>query len=554
VTSRHEDTELARSLEEDAERFPDQLGELLTEAGELWLRAGEHARAIELFEQVVAIGGEDGEFARVSLAESLFELGGDADALAQLDALKELPPSSPEPCLMAGELLEARARTELALVWFDLAVSLLTVEERSAMRSAGASGMYGKMIVAGRRRVRRKLGLPNDELDEAVPPPWFPGDEGFVSTDELLELPGRIPARQLRSLFWQVREFGEAVRRWPAIFSANGPDHRAYHARLESRWRQLAERGVARITLVPASAEGLSQFAERTGGDPGDEHTRKAYMDETATTGIDWPPARNAACWCGRDASTRSAAGILPQGQQLHDPGVHQGRAGCWRLGARCRGDWGYCTPLWAATRTSVGATLMSQELQAKPFAHLDAPNAELYRRVMGVFVAAKRRFLVHLRPEDLASSLDGAGGSPVDLAAVEAALRQLELWRNLRADPDTSRVTTVDDFYRPRYLYQLTPEGEAAEVALAAYDEALGNRGELQSVALEDIRVRLRGLCQQAEAPDRDPAVVHSLLRELSTLLDGLAGNASAFMSSLQRTIDLQDVDEDAFTLTRTA
>jgi uncharacterized protein (TIGR02677 family) len=190
----------------------------------------------------------------------------------------------------------------------------------------------------------------------------------------------------------------------------------------------------------------------------------------------------------------------------------------------------------------------MSEQPPAKPFAHLDAPNAELYRRVMGVFVAAKRRFLVHLRPEDLASSLEEADGAPVDLTAVEAALKQLEQWRNLRADPDTSRVTTVDDFYRPRYLYQLTPEGEAAELALAAYDEALGNRGELQSVALEDIRVRLRSLRQQAEAPDRDPAVVHSLLRELSTLLDGLAANASAFMSSLQRTIDLQDVDEDAF------
>ena len=187
-------------------------------------------------------------------------------------------------------------------------------------------------------------------------------------------------------------------------------------------------------------------------------------------------------------------------------------------------------------------------EAPARPFAHLDAPNADLYRAVMGVFVAAKRRFLVHLRPEDVLEALRGPEGPPVEAAAVEAALKQLESWRNLQADPDTSRVTTVDDFYRPRYLYQLTPEGEAAELALAAYDEALGNRGELQSVALEDIRVRLRSLRRQAEDPDPDAAVVHSLLRELSTLLDGLAANASAFMSSLQRTIDLQDVDEDAF------
>jgi Protein of unknown function (DUF2397) len=54
---------------------------------------------------------------------------------------------------------------------------------------------------------------------------------------------------------------------------------------------------------------------------------------------------------------------------------------------------------------------------------------------------------------------------------------------------------------HRPRYLYQLTPEGEAAELALAAYDKALGNHGELQSVALEDIRLRLRSLRQQVEA-----------------------------------------------------
>jgi hypothetical protein len=177
------------------------------------------------------------------------------------------------------------------------------------MHSAGVSGTYAKIIVAGRRRVRRALGLPDDELDDAVPPPQIPGLDGFVSTDELLDLPGRIPARQVRSLFWQVGEFDEAVRRWPTIFSANGPDHGPYHARLESRWRQLAERGVARITLVPASADGLARFAERTGGDPGEEHTRRAYINEITITGIDWPPARNAACWCGSGRKYKKCCG-----------------------------------------------------------------------------------------------------------------------------------------------------------------------------------------------------------------------------------------------------
>jgi len=185
-----------------------------------------------------------------------------------------------------------------------------------------------------------------------------------------------------------------------------------------------------------------------------------------------------------------------------------------------------------------------SERPHAKPFEHVHAPKSELYRDIMRAFVAGKHRFLVHLRPEDVSELLPAVQED----GAVEAALGSLVGWGNLRADPDNSRVTTVEDFYRPRYLYQLTTEGEAAELALDAYEAALGKRGELQSVALEDIRLRLRSLVLQAEAVDPDASVVHSLLRELSGLFDGLAANASAFMSSLQRTIDLQDASEDAF------
>jgi hypothetical protein len=39
-------------------------------------------------------------------------------------------------------------------------------------------------------------------------------------------------------------------------------------------------------------------------------------------------------------------------------------------------------------------------------FTHLTVPNAALYRAVMSVFVAAKERFTVHLRPEDVQAAL----------------------------------------------------------------------------------------------------------------------------------------------------
>ncbi|MEU8250429.1 TIGR02677 family protein [Nonomuraea sp. NPDC048916] len=179
-------------------------------------------------------------------------------------------------------------------------------------------------------------------------------------------------------------------------------------------------------------------------------------------------------------------------------------------------------------------------------FAHLDAPNVVLYRRVMSVFTLNKRRFVVHLRPEDVAESLRTDGGDPVGQDQVDKALSSLKDWGNLRADPDTGRVTTVEDFYRARYLYQLSREGEAAERALDVFEQELGRRGELQAVALEDIRVRLHALVGLGERPDA--AVVHSLLLEIVNRLDSLAANASAFMGSLQRTMDLQDIEEEAF------
>ncbi|MBS2961899.1 TIGR02677 family protein [Actinocrinis puniceicyclus] len=180
------------------------------------------------------------------------------------------------------------------------------------------------------------------------------------------------------------------------------------------------------------------------------------------------------------------------------------------------------------------------------PFAHLAAPNAALYRQVMAAFLAAKRRFTVHLRPEEVHAALP-AERRP-EPAAVAAALESLERWGNLRADPDTSRVTAVEDFYRRRLIYQLTREGEAAEEALTAYDEALGRRGELQAVALADIATQLRALIALADGGDPDPAMAHLTLLGLVDRFTGLADNARAFMGSLQRTIDLHDAHVDAF------
>ena len=181
-----------------------------------------------------------------------------------------------------------------------------------------------------------------------------------------------------------------------------------------------------------------------------------------------------------------------------------------------------------------------------QPFAHLTTEYSALYRQVMGAFVRAKQEFTVHLRPEDVHLALPAEGRPPVE--SVATALERLARWGNLRADPDTGRVTALEDFYRSRYIYQLTREGEAAEEALAAYDQALGRRGELQAVALADIAVQLRALLALAGQPVPDPGVAHLALLALVDRFSGLAENARAFMSSLQRTVDLHDAEVEVF------
>jgi uncharacterized protein (TIGR02677 family) len=180
-------------------------------------------------------------------------------------------------------------------------------------------------------------------------------------------------------------------------------------------------------------------------------------------------------------------------------------------------------------------------------FTHLTVPNAALYRAVMQAFMAAKERFTVHLRPEDVQSALP-AERRPADVEDVAKALDSLVGWGNLRADPDTARVTAVEDFYRKRFIYQLTRAGEAAEEALCAFGEALGRRGALQAVALHDIVTQLRALLVLGAEPAPDPTRTHLTLDALSSRFAALAENARAFMGSLQRTIDLHEVEVEDF------
>src|ERR1035441_5988804 len=71
---------------------------------------------------------------------------------------------------------------------------------------------------------------------------------------------------------------------------------------------------------------------------------------------------------------------------------------------------WARLLPVGPSPPTVNVAAMDAQPPNFRPFAHLTAPNAVLYRRVMLEFVVAKRRFIVHLRAEDVYGALASAG------------------------------------------------------------------------------------------------------------------------------------------------
>ncbi|WP_156426227.1 SEC-C domain-containing protein [Nocardia jinanensis] len=237
------------------------------------------------------------------MAEVLFDLAHDAEAWAQLDALRQDRIASPAPYHLAAELLEERGDDQQALTWFNIAVSRLTDQEMAERETEFGYLSYADNIISGRRRVREALGLPADELDGSV------SSAADRAAELARALTPPIPPREMRILFWPRAEIPRAHETWPQLVENLDTD--TYATGREKENRELADSGIPRITMVPLTVAKLVEYAARTGGDPTDSETRQACIDEIVSEGkaISWPPPRNAPCWCGSATKYKKCCG-----------------------------------------------------------------------------------------------------------------------------------------------------------------------------------------------------------------------------------------------------
>ncbi|MGS0687757.1 SEC-C domain-containing protein [Nakamurella sp. GG22] len=279
-----------------------RVGALIERAEQRQL-SGDHAGALEVLDEVVAVPGADAAYAMAVRAASLFALDRGAEARSQLDVLRKHRPFSAIAFHRAAEAAETSNDQRLALRWFDMAVSRSVDLVALGGPSDAAMTAQIALLVIGRARVRKSLGLPPDELDSAAstaPDAAYPN-----------ELPPGVatPKTVVRVLFWPRDEIGSAAARWPALVQTTEVESFTRRRELDNR-RIVSEDG-ARIVMVPITVAALEEYCARTNSDALDPMTRTNLLQDRYDEGfrVAWPPARNSRCWCGSGVKYKKCCG-----------------------------------------------------------------------------------------------------------------------------------------------------------------------------------------------------------------------------------------------------
>ena len=181
-------------------------------------------------------------------------------------------------------------------------------------------------------------------------------------------------------------------------------------------------------------------------------------------------------------------------------------------------------------------------------FSHLNQDHAASYRAILGVFARNREHFVIHLRPSEVLNQLSESAFCPADEEELVSRLVQLTDWGNLERSPDRVEAATVEEFYRARFLYQLSEAGEAAESALLHFEDRLHRPGELQTTALREIIDFLSGIDELLAVDAPDIPKVYGQFKTLFDRFEELTQRAQTFMRGLYSTIELHGISVEDF------
>ncbi|MFB6556085.1 SEC-C metal-binding domain-containing protein [Streptomyces sp. NPDC056405] len=339
-------TEAAAAMEESADRYPEYREETLREAASEWALAKEFHRALAIYDRLLKEGCEEPEMVRAYRAEALWDTGRAEEARTAIAELRARHPKDPGPWHYVAELLESKDEPRAAAEWFTAGITH-AIGPGTPLTAASVEGaeraMEIEQLVTGRHRVRRLLGEPHDDCDDlahklhearsSLLGPARPLDElhdprrqraTWETDPEMMEAEikavqeeaaayqaSRVRPRVTCVLFWPAADFEELLARWPTSADAYGDDHAGHLRQVERTLLELSDQGGTRLAVGRATVSGLEAHVREAGGTPDTSAARSGYAAELARRGeaADWPPPRNAPCWCSSGLKYKKCCG-----------------------------------------------------------------------------------------------------------------------------------------------------------------------------------------------------------------------------------------------------
>jgi hypothetical protein len=241
---------------------------------------GEQALALSRRAVDTALDPQEENWTRGRHADLLLRFGHEEEGMQLLRELRPLLTRDEMGRLYVIEALTENGRGELAEEWLTAALGTAAdIVDRAEPGSEAADDAreieYG--LATTRRAVRAELGLPPDELDQAI--------------DELDDEP------VAEMVFWPEAALTRVLTAFPDRAEALGSTWDAHRAQIE---RTLQAEGWLPVEV----------------GTP--ELLTATLADEDAVevpTGplLEWPPGRNDPCWCG--SGTKYKKCCLPRGR-----------------------------------------------------------------------------------------------------------------------------------------------------------------------------------------------------------------------------------------------
>ncbi|BCJ44726.1 preprotein translocase SecA [Actinoplanes ianthinogenes] len=221
--------------------------------------------------------------ARARHAERLVTSGSAEEGRREFEALRPELLRDPGAPAYLTEALCACGLGTVAEEWLTEAVTTIA----GGVSDAGRAEQLFE-LVRERHRVREELDLGHDDLDDL-----YHEMEAAAG--------GPDPQEGRAMLFWPAPEFTRLIARWPERADIYNPDWDRHREGVERALSAWSDAGVVHLGLIVGSVDALEAFAAAEGLDPAAQDTHAAYADEAADAqgAAEWPPQRNAACWCG---------------------------------------------------------------------------------------------------------------------------------------------------------------------------------------------------------------------------------------------------------------